>query len=118
MFLKKNYKFYVEKIMKIEKRLHDLLHLKRTKLKQLYVWYCTNELYIQLYVCLHSFLRMIYIKGGRHKTKNKTKNYYPAPPQKKRREGEGEGGRGMGGRKPASMPRKGGGLRPPPSGFL
>ncbi|MFN9904308.1 MAG: hypothetical protein ACK55Z_37140, partial [bacterium] len=61
--------------MKIEKRLHDLLHLKRTKLKQLYVWYCTNELYIQLYVCLHSFLRMIYIKGGRHKTKNKTKDF-------------------------------------------
>ena len=28
---KKNYKFYVEKIMKIEKRLHDFLHLKRTK---------------------------------------------------------------------------------------
>jgi len=28
---KKNYKFYVEKIMKIEKRLHDFLLLKRTK---------------------------------------------------------------------------------------
>jgi hypothetical protein len=49
--------------MKIEKRLRDLLHLKITKLKQLYVWYCTNELYIQLYVCLHSFLHMIYIRG-------------------------------------------------------
>jgi hypothetical protein len=49
--------------MKIEKRLHDLLHLKRTKLKQLYVWYCTNELYIQLYVCLHFlFTYDIYIR--------------------------------------------------------
>jgi hypothetical protein len=28
---KKNYKFYVEKIMKIEKRLIDFLLLKRTK---------------------------------------------------------------------------------------
>jgi hypothetical protein len=46
----KNYKFYVEKIMKKKNRLRDFLHLKRTKLKQLYVWYCTNELYIQLYV--------------------------------------------------------------------
>ena len=46
--------------MKIEKRLRDFLHLKRTKLKQLYVWYCTNELYIQLYVCLSPYIN-IYI---------------------------------------------------------
>ena len=44
MFLKKRIQIYVEKIKKIEKRLPDILHLKRTKLKQLYVWYCTNEL--------------------------------------------------------------------------
>ncbi len=50
VFEKKNYKFYVEKIMKIEKRLHGFLHLKTTKIKQLYVWYCTNMLYIKLYV--------------------------------------------------------------------
>ena len=61
MFLKKNYKFYVEKIMKIEKRLRDFLHLKRTKLKQLYVWYCTNELYIQLYGCLPFYIYIYYI---------------------------------------------------------
>ena len=48
--------------MKIEKRLHDLLHLKRTKLKQLYVWYCTNELYIQLYVYLPPYIYISCIK--------------------------------------------------------
>jgi hypothetical protein len=46
--------------MKIEKRLRDLLHLKRTKLKHLYVWYCTNELYMQLYVCLPLIYIYIY----------------------------------------------------------
>jgi hypothetical protein len=49
--------------MKIEKTLHDFLHLKRTKLKQLYVWYCTNELYIQLYVCIPLiYIYISYIK--------------------------------------------------------
>jgi hypothetical protein len=47
--------------MEIEKRLRDFLHLKRTKLKDMYVWYCTNELYIQLYVCL-PLLYISYIK--------------------------------------------------------
>jgi hypothetical protein len=39
IFGKKNYEFYVGKIMKIEERLCDVLHLKRTKLKQLFFWY-------------------------------------------------------------------------------
>jgi hypothetical protein len=33
----KKIQIYVEKIKKIEKRLPDILHLKRTKQKQLYV---------------------------------------------------------------------------------
>ena len=36
MFLKKNYKFYVEKIMKIEKRLRDFLHLQEDQIKTTY----------------------------------------------------------------------------------
>jgi hypothetical protein len=42
--------------------LRDFLHLKRTKLRQLYVWYCTNELYIQLYVYLPLYIYISYIK--------------------------------------------------------
>ena len=52
---KKIYKFYVEKIMKIEKRLRDFYTSRGPKTK-LYVWYCTNELYIQLYVCLPPYI--------------------------------------------------------------
>jgi hypothetical protein len=42
--------------------IYDFLHVTRTKLKQLYVWYCTNELYIQLYVCLPLYIYISYIK--------------------------------------------------------
>ena len=38
-----------------------VIHLKRTKIKQLYVWYCTNKLCIQLYVCLLLIYIYIYI---------------------------------------------------------
>jgi hypothetical protein len=38
-------------IIFIEKRLRDFFTPQEDQ-KQLYVWYCTNELYIQLYVCL------------------------------------------------------------------
>jgi hypothetical protein len=33
---------------------------KTGQLKQLYVWYCTNELYIQLYVCLPPYIDIIH----------------------------------------------------------
>jgi hypothetical protein len=42
--------------------LRDFLHLKRTKLRKLYVWYRTNELYIQLYVYLPLYIYISYIK--------------------------------------------------------
>ena len=42
--------------------IYNFLHVTRTKLKQLYVWYCTNELYIQLYVCLPLYIYISYIK--------------------------------------------------------
>ena len=45
--------------MKIEKRLRDFYTSRGPKTK-LYVWYCTNELYIQLYVCLPPYI-YIYI---------------------------------------------------------
>ena len=56
-------KFYVEKIMKIEKRLRDFYTSRGPKTK-LYVWYCTNELYTQLYVCLppYIYIDISYIK--------------------------------------------------------
>ena len=47
--------------MKIEKRLRDFYTSRGPKTK-LYVWYCTNELYIQLYVCLPPYI-YIYISN-------------------------------------------------------
>jgi hypothetical protein len=46
--------------MKIEKRLRDFYTSRGPKTK-LYVWYCTNELYTQLYVCLPPLYIYIYI---------------------------------------------------------
>ena len=42
--------------MNIEKRLRDFYTSRRPKKQKLYVWYCTNELYTQLYVCLPAYI--------------------------------------------------------------